>query len=104
MKLVVFLLCSCLQRPTFGHSIHVHTGRVGPQTDEGACAGMYTGGHYNPHGVSVRAPRYGQECTVDYPVRCEVGDISRKTGSINLDGSPIFRNIPELPLRGPESG
>eukprot|EP00117_Sycon_ciliatum_P048369 scpid17636/ scgid34445/ len=86
------------------HNYHVHIGRKGYQNTSAACGSAYAGGHYNPFNVSVTSDsKYSTDCTSDNPLRCEVGDTSKKTGTIDLDTKPLIGQDSFMPLMGGQS-
>ena len=87
------------------HNYHVHIGRKGYQDTSAACGSAYAGGHYNPFNVSATdASKYNVDCKPDNPLRCEVGDTSKKTGTIDLDTKPLIGQDSFMPLMGGQSG
>ena len=88
---------------TYRHNWHVHIDPVGPTMDVAACSSMNTGGHYNPFSVDVAA-MYMSVCNANRQLRCELGDSTGKTGTIDLNGMGFLRQDQYLPLFGMYSG
>ncbi|ODM91430.1 Superoxide dismutase [Cu-Zn] [Orchesella cincta] len=65
------------------------------------------GYRWNPFFVHLADPNnvefYAQECSPETPLRCEVGDITGRLGSINLGENKYVKIDPNLPLSGPGS-
>ncbi len=62
------------------------------------------GYRWNPTLIQLADPKdtnyYAQECGPDYPLRCEVGDMSGKHGRIEVGAKAFVFNDPNLPLSG----
>ncbi|XP_071793384.1 uncharacterized protein [Asterias amurensis] len=89
---------------TIYHNFHVHMKPIANDHDseDGRCSS--TAGHFNPF-VDASKTNYGQ-CVPDFPLRCEVGDLSRKATAINIPSASTgvsgkyFFTDPLLPLSG----
>jgi len=85
---------------TVKHKYHVHTNSI---TVGGDC--KTTAGHYNPIDVELGEP-YKLWCSKEIPQKCEVGDLSKKHGLLNIDNklntkfSQQFTTDSFLPLSG----
>ncbi|XP_065174498.1 uncharacterized protein LOC135804536 isoform X2 [Sycon ciliatum] len=90
---------------TSNHNFHVHVNRIPPYPyNKSPCQELYAGGHYNPLEVNISTVSgYLSACSPGAELRCEVGDLSGKTGQLNVDGSPRFSTVAFLPLEGPYS-
>ena len=85
------------------HNYHVHVNRKGYQNSSAACGGAFAAGHYNPFVVHTNGT-YSTDCNPQNQLRCEVGDTSQKTGTIDLDDSAFLRQDSFMPLMGSQSG
>ncbi|ESO99012.1 hypothetical protein LOTGIDRAFT_238948 [Lottia gigantea] len=85
---------------TNDHNWHVHKYSI--QGDDQAVTGRCSsaGGHYNPFRVNLESGY--DECGRTNPLRCEVGDQSKKLGTYNI-GQRKFSTDVYLPLNGPQS-
>ncbi|XP_011270085.1 hypothetical protein CAOG_08503, partial [Capsaspora owczarzaki ATCC 30864] len=83
------------------HMWHIH---VNPKNGTDC---LTTGGHYNPLGVDLTQPAYGNTCTPSTPFGCELGDLFGKHTALTLGGMPrsqrFFETDVQLPLSGPNS-
>ena len=81
---------------------HVHVSPIGPESAgfPGRCSGAYTGGHWDPLGVSSRLGDTPAVTSDDY----EVGDLSGKFGSLaSMNEIDQMYFDPNIPLFGPLS-
>ncbi|KAK3595909.1 hypothetical protein CHS0354_014750 [Potamilus streckersoni] len=76
---------------TINHNWHVHVNSV-----SGSCS--TTGDHFNPFRVDVQ--NNYNECNMTNPLRCEVGDQSRKLGQYSIGSGRRFYVDVNLPLTG----
>ncbi|KAL3863981.1 hypothetical protein ACJMK2_005698 [Sinanodonta woodiana] len=76
---------------TMNHNWHVHVYSV-----SGNCS--TTGDHFNPFQVDVQ--NNYSECNMTNPLRCEVGDQSRKLGQYSIGSGRKFYVDVNLPLTG----
>ncbi len=89
---------------TYGHNWHVHKAAVGNDytTQDKRCASCE--GHFNPFGVQLEEG-YDQ-CSPDYPLRCELGDLAKRLGQLtitsmmNVGSGKLFFTATRLPLSG----
>ena len=90
---------------TMNHNFHVHVNRVPPYpSSKNPCAAQYSSVHYNPFNVNSTAEAgYSAACNAHGQMRCELGDLSGKTGQLNIDGSNQLRTVHMLPLEGRQS-
>lgn len=62
------------------------------------------GYRWNPTHIQLADPNdhgfYGEECGSDYPLRCEIGDLSGRHGRIALGGGAQIFNDPVMTLQG----
>ncbi|GFO44805.1 superoxide dismutase [Cu-Zn], partial [Plakobranchus ocellatus] len=81
------------------HNWHTHVSPVSgdSQADTGRCDS--TKGHYNPFSVALMAS-YSDECSPLNQLRCEVGDQSKKTMTLDLKGVRKLSTDTYLPLLG----
>lgn len=91
---------------THGHEWSVYVNPVGHDaTVKWASARCTAAGYrWNPTHIQLADPNdrnfYGEECGSDYPLRCEVGDMSGRHGRISVGGKAYVVNDPNLPLEG----
>lgn len=89
------------------HKWHIHEKMVGMDSMATTDRCMSTGGHYNPYMVDLEG-NYASDCHPSNPHRCEVGDVAKKHGNINIGTSSegkqryFFTDV-DLPLSGPLS-
>ena len=92
---------------SLNHKWHIHEKMVGMDSLEtnGRC--VSTGGHYNPYQVDLEG-NYASQCSPTNPHRCEVGDVAKKHGNIDIGTTSegkqryLFTDV-DLPLSGPLS-
>lgn len=91
---------------TVGHNWHIHVKTMGNDTMKSTGRCMSVLGHYNPFSVDLETDgTYGTDCGKDNPLRCEVGDLSKKHGQIAIRTSTgsmernFFTDV-DLPLVG----
>ncbi|KAK3095151.1 hypothetical protein FSP39_010830 [Pinctada imbricata] len=89
------------------HDWHVHQTTIGDDMDASSGRCMSVGGHYNPYNVDLHG-NYQTVCSTNSPLRCEVGDLSKKHGRLDIRTSgggmqrAFFTDV-DLPLSGPLS-
>ncbi|XP_033633034.1 uncharacterized protein LOC117294642 isoform X1 [Asterias rubens] len=89
---------------TYGHNWHVHKTAVGNDytTKDKRCASCE--GHFNPFGV--RLDEGYAQCSPEYPLRCELGDLAKMLGQLtitttmNAGSGKLFFTATRLPLSG----
>jgi len=91
---------------THGHAWSVYVNPVGhdaavkPLNARCSAAGY----RWNPTHIQLADPNdhgfYGEECGSDYPLRCQVGDLSGRHGKISVGGKAYVYNDVNLPLSG----
>lgn len=89
------------------HKWHVHENMVGTDSlvSPGRCDSA--AGHYNPYKVDLNG-NYDSQCNPSNPGRCEVGDVAKKHGRIDIGTTSggkqryFFTDV-DLPLSGPLS-
>ena len=101
-------LCYCgvslTPQVTRGHSWQVHLRRQGA---DGDCSTV--GGHFDPFLADVDKSGYDEECGPNAQLRCEMGDLSGKHGSLTIGGMATPRMVfvgydVNLHLAGPYNG
>ena len=103
-KLALKQLCMFFSLQTSGHNWHIHQN---PPVDGQSC-GDSIGPHFNPFNVNTTgASGYAEECTENFQLRCESGDLSGKHGVLNIDPASNERETvtytdPNLHLYGPD--
>ena len=92
---------------TIDHNWHVHETPANDDFISPTSRCQSAGGHFNPYAVDLQG-NYSLECGPNRPFRCEVGDLSKKHGTISIrdqNGGKLkyfFSDI-QLPLSGPQS-
>lgn len=66
------------------HNWHVHTYPISTETDMDQSRCLSTGGHWNPFGIDSTLSGYAINCGPDSVFACEVGDISGKHKTLDL--------------------
>ncbi|KTF72519.1 hypothetical protein cypCar_00041928 [Cyprinus carpio] len=69
---------------TMNHNWHVHNYPISTETDNDKGGCLSTGGHWNPYNIDTTGSVYTVNCGPDSPFACEVGDISGKHKTVDL--------------------
>uniref|UniRef100_A0A673GAC8 Superoxide dismutase copper/zinc binding domain-containing protein n=1 Tax=Sinocyclocheilus rhinocerous TaxID=307959 RepID=A0A673GAC8_9TELE len=69
---------------TMNHNWHVHNYPISTETDSDKGGCLSTGGHWNPYNIDTTGSVYTVNCAPDSPFACEVGDISGKHKTVDL--------------------
>ncbi|XP_052445283.1 uncharacterized protein cusr [Carassius gibelio] len=81
---------------TVNHNWHVHNYPISTEmdNDKGCC--LSTGDHWNPYNMDITVSAYAVNCAPDSPFACEVGDISGKHKTVDLQsqiGTVVTKNF-----------
>jgi hypothetical protein len=91
---------------TTGHEWSVYVNPVGHDASVKYQSARCTAAGYrwNPTHIQLADPQdvgfYGEECGSDYPLRCQVGDLSGRHGRITVGGKAYVVNDPYLQVQG----
>ncbi len=72
---------------TVNHNWHVHNYPISTETDSDKGCCLSTGGHWNPYNIDITVSAYAVNCAPDSPFSCEVGDISGKHKTADLQSA-----------------
>ncbi|XP_042605270.1 uncharacterized protein LOC109064071 [Cyprinus carpio] len=81
---------------TVNHNWHVHNYPISTETDDDKGCCLSTGEHWNPYNIDITVSAYAVNCAPDSPFACEVGDISGKHKTVDLQsemGSVATKNF-----------
>ncbi|XP_001343650.6 uncharacterized protein cusr [Danio rerio] len=81
---------------TVNHSWHIHNYPISTETDSDVGCCLSTGGHWNPYNINTTGSAYTVNCSPGNPFACEVGDISGKHKTLDLQsdmGSVATKNF-----------
>ena len=94
------------KQTTHGHNWSIYVNPVGHDAAVKFQSARCTAAGYrwNPTHIQLADPNdrgfYAEECGPDYPLRCEIGDISGRVGKISVGATAYVLNDGHLPLSG----